>query len=255
MVDLTLREDKGEPLTSAELDANWTALKVAVEALQAAGFIAPSVASDPESPVNGQVWYNSTGDRLKARIMGVTQPLGLSEIPAMQPAAGRYYRTDAGIGTTTTTLAGAANRIEIYPWTSPFDFDVDLIGCNVTTAVAASTVKLVLYDSDELGRPANLLYETAALDCATTGAKTEAVALSLLKGKQYWVGVRWNSTTTISAFQPYTCRGLDNLSIETAKRSKFQTTATYANGAPDPWVFNAAQAATGNPPALWFRVA
>ena len=32
--------------------------------------------SDPGAPVDGQVWYNSTANRLKVRVNGTTQSLG-----------------------------------------------------------------------------------------------------------------------------------------------------------------------------------
>lgn len=177
------------------------------------------------------------------------------QIPFVKPVAGRFLRTEGATGTTTSTLAGAANRLEIYPWIAPADLDVDQIGCNVTTAVASSNIKFVVYSSDNDGRPDALLLQSDLISTATTGAKTAPFVYTLLKGIQYWIGVHHSSTATLSGFQPYTVTGLDNGTIETAKRSKLQRTVTFASNAPDPWVYDANEAATGNPVSIWFRIA
>ncbi|MBK7578549.1 MAG: hypothetical protein IPI24_14185 [Ignavibacteria bacterium] len=73
-----------------------------------------------------------------------------------------------------TTLAGAANRIELYPYIPQVSHSIDRISCYVTTGVAAAQVKLVIYDSGTDGWPDALLYESAALAAATTNAIAEA---------------------------------------------------------------------------------
>ena len=130
------------------------------------------MASDPASPADGDIWYNGTGARLKARIDGRTMTLGDDEVPSLVPDAGRYFTANTTPGTTTTTLAGVADRMNIYPFIPKFDFTADQLGINVTTAVASSNAKIVVYDSDINGRPDQRITETGNLDCSSTGAKT-----------------------------------------------------------------------------------
>lgn len=40
--------------------------------------IVPRLSSDPSSPVDGQVWLNTTGNQLKARINGVTRVVNVT---------------------------------------------------------------------------------------------------------------------------------------------------------------------------------
>lgn len=71
-----------------------------------AGLRIVPAASDPSAPVNGDMWYESVGGRLKARVEGVTYQLGIPSLNAESlgliagdnPQAGNYTfaLTDAG---------------------------------------------------------------------------------------------------------------------------------------------------------------
>jgi hypothetical protein len=220
-----------------------------------AGLRCLPIASDPASPVDGDIWYNGTDERLKARIDGRTVTVGDDEMPYLVSEAGRYFTPTVGIGTTTATVAGVADRMNIYPFVPKFDFTCDQLGINVTTAVASSNAKIVVYNSDVNGRPDQLIVETGDLDCATTGVKTATVSIAFKKGKQYWLGVRTNATQTISVFQPYTMPNLDMTAIATAQPKTLQRTLTYATAAPATWGYVATEAATTNAPAIWLRTA
>ena len=211
--------------------------------------------SDPGSPTDGDIWYNSTDARLKARINGRTMTVADDELPYLVPETGRYFTPTSGHGTTTATVAGVADRMNIYPFVPKFDFTCDQLGINVTTAVGSSNAKIVVYDSDLNNRPDGRITETGDLDCSTTGVKTATVSIAFKKGKQYWLGVRTNSTQTISAFQPYTMPNLDMTAIATTQPKTLERTLTYATAAPATWGYVATEAATTNAPAIWLRTA
>lgn len=212
------------------------------------------VASDPVSPVNGDLWYNSAGNRLKARIDGVTSILGLAEFPYLKPNAGRYFRASTTPGTSTITVAGVANRMSAYPFIPKFDFTCDRMGINVTTAVAASNAKIAIYDSDTDGRPNQRLTETGDLNCSTIGAKESTISVGFKEGKQYWIVVRTSSTQTLSAFQPYTTPDLDATAIATTQFKTLNQTLAYATSAPATWTYSATDATTVNAAVVWFRM-
>lgn len=68
-----------------------------------------SLASDPGSPTDGQVWYNTTDDQLRVRRNGVTEDLvGVSEIDFLEVNA-------AGDITTTSTTDVVATGMTITP--------------------------------------------------------------------------------------------------------------------------------------------
>lgn len=213
------------------------------------------LATDPATTVDGDIWYNSTSARLKAKIDGREMTLGDDEVPSLVVAANRYFTANTTPGTTTTTLAGVADRMNIYPFIPKFDFTANQLGINVTTLIAGALCKIVVYDSDVNGRPDQRITETGTLDCSTTGAKTATVSIAFKKGKQYWLGVRSSSTATISAFQPYTSPNLDMTSIATTQTKTLQRTLAFATAAPASWGYVATEAATTAAPAIWFRSA
>lgn len=210
---------------------------------------------DPASVANGALWYNTTGNRLKARIDGVTTLLGASEVPYLKPSTGRYIRAATTPGTTATNVTGVANRMSAYPFIPKYDFTCDRIGINCSTALAASNAKVAIYDSDDLGRPNQRLTETGDLDCSTTGAKEATVSFDFKEGKQYWIAVRFSSTQALSSFQPYTTPDLDSGSVSTSQSKTLTRTLTYETSAPASWGYSAAEASTAAAPIVWFRLA
>lgn len=156
-----------------------------------------------------------------------------------------------------TTLAGAANRIELYPYIPQVSFSIDRISCYVTTGVAAAQVKLVIYDSDANGYPGALLYESAALAAATTNAIAEAtMSQAFVAGHIYWVGVRHSSTSTLRAIALGAAPAFGTSSTGNAYYTVLRRTLTFATAATNPWAFlNADRVAGIAPTAIKMRVA
>jgi len=216
--------------------------------------IAPR-ASDPGSPADGDIWYNSTNSQMEARIAGRNMIVGADLAPHIRTNAGRYIPTAMANSIATTTVAGVANQMNIYPWIPTRDISIDRLSINVTTLIAAALGKIVVYDSDVDGRPNNRLTETGDLDFSTTGVKEATVALSFLAGKQYWIGIRHSSTATVSAFQPYTMPCLDYTAVVTTAVKTLQRSLTYATAAPATWGYVATEANATNAAAIFMRIA
>lgn len=158
---------------------------------------------------------------------------------------------------TLTTLAGAANRIDLAPWICPVDITTDQLGTLCSTLVASAQGKIVVYDSDAAGLPNNLLLETGTLDFGSTGFKSVAGALTFNKGAVYWLGIRHSSTATLNTHQTYTMPNLDWGTAPTSATAYkvLRRTLAFATGAPNPWVFSAAEATAATPPAIFLRQA
>jgi hypothetical protein len=202
-----------------------------------------SQGADPGSPVNGLIWYNHNSNRFKGRVDGRTITIGDDEIPSMDANPGRYVRAGTGVGSATVTVAGVANRMNIYPFIPKFDYTADRLGVNVTTAVAGALGKVVVYEADEQGRPAGRITETGNLDFSAVGAKEATVAVPFKKGKQYWIGIRHSSTAAVSAWQAYTPPDLDLTAIATSPNKTPQRTLAYATAAPVKWGYVPTEAA------------
>jgi hypothetical protein len=151
------------------------------------------------------------------------------------------------------TIAGAAGRIDFYPFVPAKTFTIDRLALEVTTLIAASQLKIGIY-SDLAGIPDALLLGTGNLDGASTGVKFEAAAFTFVAGTPYWLAVHFSATTTVRGIA---VGGLIQLAYPAAGGTALSTvrraTVTYASGLPNP-----APAATLNgatAPNVMLRVA
>lgn len=214
-------------------------------------------ASDPASPVNGMVWHDNTVGRLKARLGGVTQILDTGlEAPHLMPVAGDYVLTTTGAGGGATgTQAGAAGRLEIFPYAARSDLSVDRLAINCTTLLAAALAKLVVYDSDAFGRPGALMVETGDLDLSTVGVKVATVSTVLRKGRTYWFGLRHSSTATVSHWAGTATPDINGGAAPvTTARKVLRRSLAYGTQAPAIWGFVSSEITAALAPAVWLRV-
>lgn len=95
------------------------------------------------------------------------------------------------------TQAAVANEILVCPFVVAFDTSIDQIGVSVSTLLAGSTVRVVIFDADALGRPTTILATSDTIDGATTGTKAVALNFTFQRNKIYWVGVWASGTVTL----------------------------------------------------------
>ncbi len=106
--------------------------------------------------------------------------------------------SSAVVADAASTLAGAANAVDLAPIRCVEDLSINSIQCNVTTAVASAKVRLAVYESNDDGWPTGTpIAESAELDCGSTGTKSTAVSFTLSGSKQYWLACWHSSTATL----------------------------------------------------------
>ena len=212
--------------------------------------------SDPGSPADGSIWYNSTTKQLRTRTDGVTLTIDRQrDIPQLIPVTGEVMGTSAVTNTTTTT-AGAADRQDLYPFVPRADISITALSVNCTTGVASAQAKIVAYESDANDRPTNLLFESgSALDLSTTGVKSSSWTTTLRQGKTYWLGVRHSSTATISAWATGSMPHINGGSIGTAAKQSVRRTLAFGTAAANPWVWASSEIASNIAPSIWLVVA
>ena len=156
-----------------------------------------------------------------------------------------------------TTLAGAANRIELYPYIPQVSFSINRLGVYVTTGVASAQVKVVIYDADANGYPNALLYESAAMNVATSSTLVEAtMSQTFVAGTIYWLGVRHSSTSTLRAIALGASPAFGTTPTGTAYFTVCRRTLSFATAATDPWVFtNTDRVAGVAPTSMRMRIA
>ena len=222
-------------------------------------FTAPLVlsgqATDPASPANGAIWYNSTTSQLKAQSGGTALIIDSAQnLGWLTPVSGDYMLTTIGAGAATGGVVGAAGRIDMFPFTARADTPVTGLAVNVTTLLAGALGKIAVYDSDATGRPNNLLTETADLDFSIAGVRTATVALTLRQGKTYWLAVRHSSTATLSTWAGTATPDINGGAPATTARKSVRRTLTYATAATSSWGWSAAEINAAAPVAVWLKV-
>ncbi len=247
---------------SVKVSANGSSYTTALSVGAGNGVItlgAPMVlaagASDPTSPVDGTLWHNATSGQIKARVAGKTSILSdQRQISFILPPVGEYLMTTCYAGWSPVALGGGASRIDLFPYTPSQSFDLDQLAVNVTIAVAAALGKLVIYGSDEFGRPDALLAETSTLDYSTIGFKYASLNLSLLQGTSYWFGIRHSSTASLSAWQVYATPDINGGTLPSILgRKVLRRTMTFANPATPTWGFASSEITSVNATAIWMR--
>lgn len=207
----------------------------------------------------GRVWFDSTANQLRIWINGATEVIAKRWKPKFIGATGRTLRTTAQGATATTTIVGAADRIEIIPYVAPFDMTISQASVNVTTGVALATGKVVIYDSNAAtGKPGALLFESAStMDFSSIAVVNTTISpsISLKEGQQIWIGVRHSSTATVSAWALGDLTALDAGAASTTVGVMLRQTQTFATGASNPWVYSTSDHVASAPPAVWLLTA
>lgn len=168
---------------------------------------------------------------------------------------GAFYDGQA-TGTASTTLTGAAGRIEIAPFIVSRRLTVDQVGLACATAVAGAFCRAVAYASGADGWPDALIWQGGDLDCSTIGAKAGTLTHVFEPHVVYWLGVHHSSTAAIRA---NAAAASLSLGLNGPNGSNYFTslrrTVTYASGAPATWGFVAAHlAANVATPSVRMRV-
>ena len=145
--------------------------------------------------------------------------------------------------------------MEIYCFAPRADLVIDAVSINVTTAVAASLAKVVVYGSDANGRPDGKIAESADVDCSTVGNKTVTLALTLTAGVTCWIGIRHSSTASIAAWPGTAVPDINGGAPSTVARKALRRTLAYGTAAPANWGYVSAEGASTNTSAVRLRMA
>lgn len=134
-----------------------------------------------------------------------------------------------------STVAGAAGRIDFYPYRPGRDRKLDELALEVTTLIAGSQARIGIYSSTVAELPFQLLTGAGALlDCATIGAKASPIApaITLTAGTLYWIAVHTSSTQTVRGLAAGAVLSLGHTATGTTVYSLRRATVTFALGLP-----------------------
>jgi hypothetical protein len=169
---------------------------------------------------------------------GPTGPTGPGHIRPKLPT-GTWFAPAAVNAASATTLAGAANRLEMFLFPSArYSIAIDQLAVEVTTLIASAKCKVAVYSATADGWPDSLLATSAELDLGSTGTKTASISLTLSANTPYWIGVHHSSTATLRALNStsFTPLGLGTSGSAGVDGSAIRrTSVTYATGFPSSW--------------------
>jgi hypothetical protein len=161
------------------------------------------------------------------------------------PNAGGYVTAnfyDQSRGTAAaSTLAAAANRLDVMPFTVWKDLTIDQIGIAVSTG-AAGNANIVIYESNPTtGWPTNRIYVSGNLSTAAIAYVPATYSYTFRRGVNYWIGVHFSAAPTIRSIP---LANLHNLGIASSTGTTYFTVLRQSvafGSSPNPWVFASAQ--------------
>lgn len=132
------------------------------------------------------------------------------------------------------TQSGAADRLDLHAfWLGGAGARIASLGVQVSTALAASTARVAVYEQDPANRTRLIRrHQTGLLDCATTGAKKEAVSFTFQPGRRYFLGVHSSGTQSFRALPLAALWPLNSSLTSTTQFSVLRFTAAFAGGCP-----------------------
>ena len=214
--------------------------------------------ADPATAPDGTIWHNSTTAQLGLQLGGQTLRLdGQQAMPWLTPPSGELVLTTSGSSSGNAgSAAGAAGRIDLFPFIPRADLSIDRLVANCTAALAGALGRILLYAADAHGRPEALLHESADLDLSTTGAKAAPIAITLRQGRVIWLGLRHSSTATLSHWVLSATPDINGGSAPaTTPRKVLRRSLAWGSPAPANWGFTSAEISATPAPAIWLRMA
>jgi hypothetical protein len=156
----------------------------------------------PASPVAGDFWFESdTGETFiyyDSSWVSIDMYGASDGNPLNKMVSGRYYGFQHIGGPLGVTNTNANNRMIAQPFYVEKTVTFDRYAIEVTTAVASSSIKLLIY-SDSNGLPNSLVLNAGTVDSSTTGTKELTISQSLTGGQVYWLVLVSNSNPQVRA--------------------------------------------------------
>jgi hypothetical protein len=129
--------------------------------------------------------------------------LGSGDIPIkgvhalIKPYSGLTYSASINQSGIASASAQTANRLVVYPFIPAQTITFTSMYINVFTLAIGALCQIVIY-SDLNGLPDQKIYNSADLDCSTTGKKTATTTQTFIAGNTYWIGTHSSSTASLS---------------------------------------------------------
>jgi hypothetical protein len=92
-----------------------------------------------------------------------------------------------------TGVLSVINRLQTFPFIPNQSFTSASVNINVSALFLGANARILIY-SNLNGKPDQKLYESANLDCSTSGIKTALVSFTFTAGVTYWLCTHFSAT-------------------------------------------------------------
>jgi hypothetical protein len=116
---------------------------------------------------------------------------GLQGIHAIRTLSSGQIASSITTGGSISNTSIFTSRLYFIPFIPNQSFTASALAINVTTGGVGALAKVLVY-SDLNGVPNTKLYESAELDCSTTGTKTATTTFNFVQGTFYWLSITCN---------------------------------------------------------------
>lgn len=146
-----------------------------------------------------------TANYLRADGTWATPSGGGAALPAQgrpKASSGTAFWTVPGVSFVSVgTYATSSNLIRYWPMYVLTDITIDRIGCEVTSAAAASnTLRIAIYNADTDLQPTSLVIDSGTLATDSTGVKEATVSQALGAGR-YLLAINASASATLRAYR------------------------------------------------------
>jgi hypothetical protein len=149
-----------------------------------------------------------------------------------------------------TSLILTAENIVFYPYKPQISFTASQLYINVTLLGVGTLGRICIYE-DSNGVPLTLLYQSANLDCSTTGIKTATTLFDFNAGETYWLAFQVNTPTCSVSGIPV-ASSVPISAISTTIYNHLRRNVTFGTSAPS--IANPTQASSVPIPFIGIRI-
>lgn len=170
---------------------------------------------------------------------------------------GIYYDASFMGTLNSPTYLGVANALDLLPFFVTRDLNVTEFTVGVTTGVAATNARVVIYEANDNSVPGRKVYESVDLSTATsTTAPAIAASFTFLANKLYWIGTHCSGAPNLRGVRDYAVMplGFSTGGVLVTGNLMLRRSVTYGS-APAAYNFTTADLATATPPSVRFKVA
>ena len=143
-------------------------------------------------------------------------------------ASGQYTYIQATAGPPSNSSA-YSNSIYLQPYIPAQSYTCDIIVLHVNTGQSGGLGKIGIYDHVN-GLPENLIYESANIDCSTSGVKSLTTNFDFVAGEMYWIASNFNVVSiSIKQVNTYARMPINTLGYTASPSYSFRKLQTFGS--------------------------